>query len=148
MSEIWLTLALGGGLLLLCLIDIRQRRLPDVITLPLIAAGLIQGALELGGWPTARIVGACLGFGVFWVIGEAFWRWRGIEGLGQGDAKLLAGAGAWLGWTALPTVVLVASLGALLMELGQGAVAGRRIAFGPWLAGAFWLCWLWQSGLR
>lgn len=139
--DVGLALALAR----LCVIDIRERRLPDAITLPLTAAGLCHGAWEAAGWPADRILGAAVGFLIFWLLGELFWRWRGVEGLGQGDAKLLAAAGAWLGWEALPLVVLGAALGALAVELARGGAAGRRIAFGPWLALAFWALWIWRA---
>jgi len=72
---------------------------------------------------------------------------RGREGLGQGDAKLLAAAGAWLGAYALPQVILVAALAALLAAAAL-RLSGREIRalsalpFGPFLAVAIWALWL------
>jgi leader peptidase (prepilin peptidase)/N-methyltransferase len=67
--------------------------------------------------------------------------------LGLGDAKLLAAAGAWLGWPALPGLVAAAAAGALAVALARAALGERlaaatRIAFGPYLALALWLFWL------
>jgi leader peptidase (prepilin peptidase)/N-methyltransferase len=67
--------------------------------------------------------------------------------MGLGDAKLLAAAGAWLGWQALPGLVVIAALAALAVALAQAArgaklAATTRIAFGSYLALAFWLVWL------
>jgi len=132
---------LGAALLALAWIDLRERRLPDRLTLPLIAAGLALAAWRDGGWPIAELIGASAGLCVFWALGEAHWRRRGTEGLGLGDAKLLAAAGAWLGWRALPLVVLVAALGALAFA-ALGRPRRREVAFGPWLAMAFLALWL------
>jgi leader peptidase (prepilin peptidase)/N-methyltransferase len=74
-------------------------------------------------------------------------RLRGREGLGQGDAKLLAAAGAWLGAVALPQVILVAALSALLVAAalrlsGRTMHAHSALPFGPFLALAIWALWL------
>ncbi|HYC14651.1 MAG TPA: A24 family peptidase, partial [Stellaceae bacterium] len=95
----------------------------------------------------ARTIGAVAGFAVFWVLALLYIRVRHREGLGLGDAKLLAGAGAWLGWGALPSVVLVAAVVGLGAALTV-SLAGRRVAldtklpFGPALCLGFWLVWL------
>ena len=71
----------------------------------------------------------------------------GREGLGLGDAKLFAAAGAWVSWEGLPSVLLLAAAGALAWHLGAARWGGRRLEgrelpFGPYLAAALWLVWL------
>ena len=138
------TLVLGIMLVQLIVIDLRSFRLPDRLTLPLIALGLVLSAWRIGDWPVQALIGAGLGYGLFRIIGDLFYRARGVEGLGRGDAKLLAAAGAWLGPLALPMVVLLAAGGALLAALITGRARTAPLAFGPWLAGAFWAMWIAQ----
>jgi leader peptidase (prepilin peptidase) / N-methyltransferase len=74
-----------------------------------------------------------------------FYRLRGEEGLGLGDAKLFAAGGAWLGWQALPPVLLVSAASALLYVVMERVIRRsdeRRIAFGPWLSAGIWIVWL------
>ena len=76
--------------------------------------------------------------------GEAL---RGIDGLGRGDAKLLAAGGAWCGWIGLPFIVLIASLGGIIQGLISGAFRGearRPIPFGPALSLAIFLVWIYS----
>ena len=136
------SLLLALALVAAAVIDLHQFRLPDAITLPLIAAGLGLAALSPAPALAERLVGAGAGFALLAALGAVHFRWRGREGLGLGDAKLFAATGAWLGWQALPWVLALAAGGALIW-----AVALRRsgaIAFGPWLALAFWVLWLAQ----
>jgi leader peptidase (prepilin peptidase)/N-methyltransferase len=144
---LWASLGLGWALLTLAAIDWREFVLPDVITLPLIPSGLmVAWAIDpalLGG----HVLGAFAGFAALALIASVYRRVRGREGLGLGDAKLLAAAGAWLGWHGLPSVVLIAAVSALAMALAAAFGGGKlawtsRIAFGPHLALAFWLVWL------
>ena len=144
---LWASLALGWTLLALAAIDLRHYLLPDVLTLPLIPAGLALAWTIAPGLVPAHAAGAALGFAAFLAIATVY-RWlRGRHGLGMGDAKLLAAAGAWLGWAALPSVVVLAAASALALALAQ-AMAGAKLrltgklAFGPHLALAFWLVWL------
>ena len=119
--------------------DFRHRRIPDMASLPLIGVGLmLTGAVSQIGLAD-RLIGAGVGFLVLWGLGEAFFRLRGVEGLGIGDAKLFAAAGAWLGWQALPPVLLIASVMGLVFA---AVTRGRELAFGPWLAAGFALVWL------
>ncbi len=138
---------LGWTLLTLAVIDQRHFMLPDVLTLPLIPAGLAVAYLLDPALLASHVLGGVAGFLAFVAIAFAYRWWRGREGLGLGDAKLLAAAGAWLGWQALPGVVLIAAVSALALALagavrGDRLSAGTRIAFGSHLALAFWLVWL------
>ncbi len=128
------------------LIDREREILPNVLTIGLVLGGLAW-AMRPGGDIITALVGAGAGYLVFTLTGWLFLRLRGREGLGQGDSKLLAAAGAWLGWAALPAVALVASgtgLAFMLLRQVAGRAAGEpdRIAFGPFLSLGFWTVWL------
>ena len=144
---LWASLALGWTLLALAAIDLRHHLLPDLLTLPLIPAGLAVVWLVDAGRLPDHAIGAAAGLIGFVLIAWLYRRLRHREGLGLGDAKLLAAGGAWLGWQALPSVVALAAVVALAIALA-GAVAGdklgatTKIAFGPHLALAIWLVWL------
>ncbi|WP_259946200.1 A24 family peptidase [Jannaschia sp. W003] len=122
--------------------DRRTRRLPDRLTLPLAAAGLALAAARTGGVPVAELAGLAIGFGTFWLFGALFYRLRGVDGLGLGDAKLFGAAGAWLGAEALPVVLIAATAPALLWAVARDVERGTALAFGPWLAGGFLLVWI------
>jgi leader peptidase (prepilin peptidase) / N-methyltransferase len=141
------TAALGWTLLALAVIDWKHELLPDPLTLPLIPAGLAVAWAIDPEQLLAHAVGAAVGFLAFAALALAYERLRGREGLGLGDAKLLAAAGAWLGWQALPSVVVIAAVSGLLVALfhaarGQRLEATTRLPFGPHLALGFWLVWL------
>ncbi len=136
----FIAVGLAGVLLLASVIDARRLLLPDLITLPLLASGLALALLEPPGLPE-RLLGAAAGFLAFAGIGLLYRRWRGRDGLGLGDAKLLAAAGAWVGWTALPSVVLLAAVGGLVWSFATRQAADRPLPFGPFLAVGFWIVW-------
>jgi leader peptidase (prepilin peptidase) / N-methyltransferase len=138
-----ITLALTITLCAIAVIDHRTLRIPDVLSIPLILAGLLA-SYGMSALPFRdHLIGAIVGFSLLWAIGEwFFWRFE-TEGLGIGDAKLFGASGAWLGWQALPTVLLIATLCALAFTITTRA-SGRQIAFGPWLALALWIVWVWQ----
>jgi leader peptidase (prepilin peptidase) / N-methyltransferase len=147
LARLWIGCGLGWALLALAWIDWEHLRLPDAITLPLVPAGLAATLWLAPEALAAHAAGAVVGYGAFRGLAWTYRRLRGREGLGQGDAKLLAVAGAWLGWEALPTVVLMAALAGLglagaLALLRGGLDPGARLPFGPCLALALWLCWL------
>ena len=131
----------GWVLLAAALVDRRTLLLPDLLTLPLAGGGLLAAWAGLApATPLAALAGALLGFGGTALVGEAYYRLRGREGLGLGDAKLLAAAGAWLGPLDLPLVLLIGAGSALLAALATGAHRrpAEPIPFGPWLALGFW----------
>jgi leader peptidase (prepilin peptidase)/N-methyltransferase len=141
------TLLLGWVLLALSIVDFLELRLPDVLTLPLTAAGLTLSLFLPEGQPLTHLIGAAAGFSSLYGVAIMYRRFRGREGLGLGDAKLAAAAGAWLGWQPLPFVVLIAcSAGFVWIAVGvmlRGREALRQeIAFGVPLCVAFWLVWL------
>ncbi len=146
----WAGCVLGWWLLALAWIDVRHMLLPDALTLPLALAGLGVAWLDDPGTVPQHALGAAAGYLVFRAVGACYARLRGRDGLGEGDAKLLAAGGAWIGWQPLAELVLVAALAALAVGLGI-AVYRRRLQrdlalpFGPFLAVALWLIWLWQS---
>ena len=128
------------------LVDREREILPNVLTIGLVLAGLAW-AMRPGGDIITALIGAGAGYLVFTLTGWLFLRLRGREGLGQGDSKLFAAAGAWLGWTGLPLVALVASGTGLAFMLlrqvaGRGAGEPDRITFGPFLSLGFWMVWV------
>jgi leader peptidase (prepilin peptidase)/N-methyltransferase len=128
----------GWALITLAMIDLETGFLPDAITLPLIAIGLlVNGFDQFALFPDA-IIGAFVGYCAFRIIGIAFKAARGREGLGQGDAKLLAAIGAWCGWAALPTVVFLGAVATLAVvgirhATGKSIASDAEIPFGPGL---------------
>jgi len=99
-------LALLAVLLLLSWTDIKSYRLPDKLTFSLMGLGLIEGFIS--NILTERLIGMAIGYLVFVGIEYSFKALRGKDGLGRGDAKLLAAGGAWCGWMGLPFIVLIA----------------------------------------
>lgn len=145
-----LLLALAGWwLLALIVTDAEHQWLPDRLTLPLVPLALLVPP-SLPGWPplAERLWGAGLGFAGLWAVGAAYRLWRGRDGLGGGDPKLMAGLGALLGLWALPFVLVAAALlGLVLAGLdawrGRPVSASTRLPLGALLAGtALPLLWL------
>lgn len=140
-------LLLTWSLITLTVIDLRTQLLPDSITLPLLWLGL---ALALGSIFTNlhdAVIGAIAGYLSLWSIFHLFRLVTGKEGMGYGDFKLFAALGAWLGWQALPMIILLSSV--VGAAVGIGLIALRRqgkdvpIAFGPYLAAAGWIALIW-----
>jgi leader peptidase (prepilin peptidase)/N-methyltransferase len=144
---LWAGCVLGWVLLTLAAIDLRDGILPDVLTVPLIALGLVA-TYFLAPWQMLdSVIGAVVGFAIFALIRFLYRKLRGREGMGLGDAKLLAAAGAWVTWNGLPSVVLIAAVAGLGMALvvarrGKQLTLDQRIAFGPALCLGTWLVWL------
>ncbi|NYT84187.1 prepilin peptidase [Pollutimonas harenae] len=126
-------------LLLLAHIDTNTRLLPDALTLPLLWLGL--GAAWLG-WANISlydaVAGVMVGYGALWLLLQGFRLLRGIEGMGYGDLKLVAALGAWLGWQALPWVLLAACLTGIVFAMVRHKTLfpSGAYPFGPFLAAA------------
>ena len=126
--RLWADCGLGWTLLALSWIDWRHMILPDVLTLPLVLAGLGCGFHARSDNIVDHAAGAAIGYLLFIGVAWAYRLARGRDGLGEGDAKLLAAAGAWVTWLGLAEVMLIAAVTGLLAALGkfpQGP-AGRR----------------------
>ena len=144
----WLATALlGMTLALLSAIDLKTLRLPDALTLPLIAAGLMLAASAGQGEFLNRLLGAAGGYLLLAGVSYGYLLVRKRPGLGLGDAKLMAASGAWIGLEGLPTALLVACAAALTAVVvahmsGRPVGLQDRIPFGPFLAFATWVVWI------
>ncbi|HCE04189.1 MAG TPA: hypothetical protein DEQ98_13230 [Acidobacteria bacterium] len=112
-----------SAMIVLFVIDLQHRILPNVITLPGIAVGLLASVFFEPGW-RAALIGVAAGGGVLWVVGEAYFRIRGEEGMGFGDVKMLAMVGAFLGWQLMLVTLLIASFAGSI--IGGGMIAVDR----------------------
>jgi leader peptidase (prepilin peptidase)/N-methyltransferase len=141
-------------LVYLAYIDIRTFQLPDRITLPLIASGIFFNSFfsqQLVN-PEESIAGAILGYLCLWTLNRLYRHLKNQDGIGMGDAKLLAGLGAWLGWSSLPAILSIASivglLGGLLWLKLKKQNVGSAFPFGPFLAIAGIIELLWPQTLQ
>ncbi|MCD1587258.1 A24 family peptidase [Halomonas sp. IOP_14] len=133
-------------LLVLAVIDFRTQLLPDIITLPLLWAGLLFQLLFQPLMLPSAVIGAMVGYLSLWSFYWLFKLATGKEGMGYGDFKLLAALGAWLGWSFLPLIlILSAGLGAIVGIVAQAYspnLRGTPFPFGPFLALAGWVALL------
>lgn len=132
-------------------IDFRTRLLPDQLTQPLLWLGMIAAVENLYVVPKAAILGAIAGYLSLWSVYWVFKQLTGKEGMGHGDFKLLAALGAWMGLSGiLPTILLSSLVGAVVGSIWL-AVKGRDkatpIPFGPYLAVAGWISFMWGQQL-
>jgi len=149
--ETVLVLILTWGLISLTLIDLDQMLLPDQIVMPLLWFGLLININGTFVPLTEAVIGAAVGymslFSVFWL----FKLFTGKEGMGHGDFKLFALFGAWIGWQLLPILILMASVvGAIVgitLMVFKNHQRGQAIPFGPYLAVAGFITFLWGEGI-
>lgn len=143
------------SMIALAFIDLDTFYLPDNITLLLLWLGLVAHALQLlpqlGVSITDAVIGAAAGYLCLWSVFWVFKLVTGKEGMGYGDFKLLAAIGAWLGWKALPIVILLSSVvgaavGIVLIVLRR---QGREvpIPFGPYLVVAGLIALFWGDAI-
>ncbi|MEM7663775.1 MAG: A24 family peptidase [Pseudomonadota bacterium] len=142
---LWATVILFAVFIALIWCDFRHMILPDMLTFPLIAAGLGWTIWSGGSLPLA-VAGGVIGYLLVRLINVVWQARSGMDGMGLGDGKLLAAAGTWLGALALPTTIMIGSGVALLLVLvvggGRAPNRNKRIAFGPFIALGFWACWV------
>lgn len=151
-APVMVSFVLYANLYALALYDWHSFRLPNLLNASLLITGFM-GTYALGGDMVAHLIGAVVGFAFIVLLDLAYRRLRGRAGIGMGDAKFLAGAGAWVGWIGLPPILFIASmagLGAILIK----SIAGKRheraeqIPFGPYLCLGLWLTWLYFNRIN
>ena len=130
-------LTFACAMIVLFAIDLEHHLLPNVITLPGIAAGLGCSLFFPPGLRDAAI-GAVAGGGVLWLIGEAYFRYSGQEGMGGGDVKMLAMIGAFLGWKLVLVTLVLSSvagsvIGVFVIALKRGGMK-YALPYGTFLA--------------
>jgi leader peptidase (prepilin peptidase)/N-methyltransferase len=157
--EALMAIALTVALVTIAMIDADTQLIPDSIVLPLMWLGLamslfhpMAGANTLFITPQNAIVGAMAGYLTLWSI---FWLFKlatGKDGMGYGDFKLLAALGAWLGWQALPMIIMMSAVvGAVInitMIVARGKDRSIPIPFGPYLAAAGWITMIWGENIK
>jgi leader peptidase (prepilin peptidase)/N-methyltransferase len=136
----------GWWLLALLVLDVEHMWLPDRLTIPLGLAGLAVAA-GLGQPLVDHLIGAAAGWMSLAGIAAGYRLLTGRTGMGGGDPKLFAAIGAWLGWVALPFVLVFAALLGLML-VGYDRLSGRpvtrhsRVPLGALLAAAAFPLWL------
>ena len=149
--------ALIIALIYLAYIDFRTFRLPNLITLPMIAIGIlfnVVGAQSSTGLATIinSLLGSITGFALLWALDKIYYWTKKQHCIGLGDAKLLSALGAWLGVSALPSILLIASisgiLGGVLLLRYQRQSIRSAFPFGPFLAFAGIIELLWPQHLQ
>jgi leader peptidase (prepilin peptidase)/N-methyltransferase len=130
-------------------IDIDHQLLPDNMTLPLLWFGLTLNLFDVFTDPVSSLLGAMFGYLFLWGIYHLFRLLTGKEGMGYGDFKLLAALGAWLGWQALPLIILLSSLVGAVVGLVMMALHRHQkdqpMPFGPFIATAGWITLIWGN---
>jgi len=144
-------------LLALALIDLDHKLLPDDITLPLLWLGLLlalAGASSPGSLPIdlrSAVIGAAAGYMSLWTVNQTYELVAHRQGMGNGDFKLLAALGAWMGWQKLLPIILLSALTGALVGVTLMILQGRdrrfQIPFGPFLAAAGWITLLWGDAI-
>lgn len=144
-------LLLTWSLLPLIVIDFKEKLLPDEITLPLLWLGLIFNSFNLFTPLTNAIFGAIIGYLSLWLITYIYKLFTKKIAMGNGDFKLLAVFGAWLGWQALPFIIFFAALSGSIFGFIWLCYKRKKmdttIAFGPYLAIAGWLALILHNNL-
>ncbi len=151
----WLCLAaliLTWSLIVLTMIDYDHQLLPDDITIPILWLGLVINYFGLITTLESAVLGAIAGYMILWTVYWLFKLLTGKEGMGHGDFKLLAALGAWMGWQALPQIILLSSVIGAIIGITLIIIKGRDknipIPFGPYLAGAGFVALLWNDELN
>lgn len=157
-AEALMAIVMTLALVPITMIDADTQLIPDSIVFPLLWIGLamslfapVAGADTLFIAPDQAIIGALAGYLSLWSVYWLFKLATGKEGMGYGDFKLLAALGAWLGWQALPTIILMSAVVGATFGIAMIVFRGRDrsvpMPFGPFLAAAGWLTMLYGDAI-
>jgi leader peptidase (prepilin peptidase)/N-methyltransferase len=143
---LFVSFVFGSALIVIAFVDLAERIVPDVISLPGIGLGLIVSVIHWGlaldssavfPTPVSSLLGILLGGGLLLSVAWIYQFVTGVEGMGGGDVKLLAMIGAFLGWPSVPVALFFASLAGsmigLVLMLKAGADGKYAIPFAPFL---------------
>lgn len=123
-------------------IDLKHFIIPNTLTFPLMAIGFIKSFdpnLNTNIFPNYlnSLLGGIIGYLIIWTIIYLYKKFRNIEGMGLGDAKLLSAIGFWFGWISLPFIIFISSLVALLVVapslVNKSKKMSSEIPFGPYI---------------
>ena len=127
-----------AALICISFIDLEHQLIPDVISIPGIIAGFVLSLFFNHVTWIDSLAGIITGGGILLIVAVVFEVLRKKEGMGGGDVKLLAMIGAWLGWKAIPFVIIASSLTGSIAGIAAMALSGKglqtKIPFGPFLA--------------
>jgi len=131
-----------SALIVISFIDLSHQIIPDVISIPGIIAGLLAAIIlnissrYMIAWYDS-ILGIIIGGGILYAVAVGYKMLTGKDGMGFGDVKLLAMIGAWMGWRAIPFIILISSLTGSIIGAATLSLSGKglrtRIPFGPFL---------------
>lgn len=142
---------LSWSLLAIIFIDIDEQIIPDTISIPLIWLGLLVNTQAMFAPLTDAVIGAAAAYSSLWIFIKAYKFFTGKIGMGNGDFKLFAVFGAWLGWQILPFILILSTIvGAVI---GIAVLSTKKLSrdtpipFGPFLAIAGWIALMWGQSI-
>ncbi len=136
-----LLMILSLSFLIIFFIDLKHFIIPNVLTFPMMFVGFIKSfdpnLHSLFPNYLNSLIGGLLGYGIIWAIIYFYKQVRKKEGMGLGDAKLLAVIGFWFGWISIPFVLFFSSVIALLWVVPDLIKKSKKltsqIPFGPYI---------------
>ena len=137
-----LLLILSIFFIIIFFIDLKHYIIPNELTFPLMAIGFLKSLdpnLNKTIFPNYinSLIGGLIGYLIIWFIIFAYKKIRNKDGMGLGDAKLLAVVGFWFGWLSIPFTIFISSFIALALVvpsvLNKSRNMSSQIPFGPYI---------------
>ena len=132
---------LSLSFIIIFFIDLKHFIIPNEITFSMMALGFLKSfdpnLNSLFPNYINSLIGGLLGYGIIWSIIYFYKQVRKKEGMGLGDAKLFGVIGFWFGWIAIPFIIFLSSVIALLSVvpslLKNSRTMSSQIPFGPYI---------------